>query len=192
MLGWNSELFHAVTPQCSSTLWISGPISRPRRACALMCAPSSREDKLDALFAPLDDGSGGTNANIYEDSHLHVEKLDDGSPAQLRFTYVDEHTCIGCTYCASIARSTFFMEEEHGRARVFNQAGDDDELIAEAIESCPVNCIHYVSFEDLVILEEERRGQFINNAARLRSQQECTSDAPPTKAKAFDNLAMRW
>ena len=28
-----------------------------------------------------------------------------------------------------IAQSTFFMEQEHGRARVFNQWGDDDETI---------------------------------------------------------------
>ena len=56
------------------------------------------------------------------------------------------------------------MEDEHGRARVYDQAGDSDELVQEAIDTCPVNCIHYVSHEDLVILEQEREGQFINNA----------------------------
>jgi len=54
-----------------------------------------------------------------------------------------------------------------------------------------VNCIHYVSFEDLVVLEHERAGQFINNKARLVSQQEARSDAPPTKASFFDEGGIR-
>ena len=41
-------------------------------------------------------------------------------------------------------------------ATIVWQGGDDPELIAEAIETCPVDCIHYVSREDLVILEMER------------------------------------
>ena len=58
-------------------------------------------------------------------SYEHIERFEDGDPKQLKFTYVDEHTCVGCTHCAMIARSTFFMEEAHGRARVFSQSGDD-------------------------------------------------------------------
>eukprot|EP00536_Pseudo-nitzschia_multiseries_P016756 jgi/Psemu1/313527/fgenesh1_kg.1225_\ len=86
--------------------------------------------------------------------------------------YVDEHACIGCTNCAMVAQSTFFMEEEHGRARVFNQWGDDDETVAIAIETCPVDCIHYVPYEELVRLEVDRRGQNINFKARFVNQGE--------------------
>uniref|UniRef100_A0A6U3QLD1 Uncharacterized protein n=1 Tax=Ditylum brightwellii TaxID=49249 RepID=A0A6U3QLD1_9STRA len=71
-----------------------------------------------------------------------------------------------------IAQSTFFMHEEHGRARVFQQWGDDDETIQIAIETCPVDCIHCVPFDELVKLEKERRGQNINFKARLVSQGE--------------------
>ena len=75
---------------------------------------------------------------------------------------------------------------------MFDQHGDSEDLIAEAIDSCPVNCIHYTSHEDLVILETERLGQRINNAARLVSQQECASDAPPSAAKLWSSgAAMR-
>lgn len=35
--------------------------------------------------------------------------------------YVDEYTCIGCTNCAHVAPNTFYMDDEHGRARVFQQ-----------------------------------------------------------------------
>ena len=64
------------------------------------------------------------------------------------------------------------MHDEHGRARVFNQWGDDDETIQIAIETCPVDCIHYVPYDELVKLEVERRDQNINFKARLVSQGE--------------------
>ena len=98
--------------------------------------------------------------------------MEDGEPIRTQMVYVDEHTCIGCTNCAMIAQSTFFMNDEHGRARVFQQWGDDDETIQVAIETCPVDCIHYVPYNELVNLEVERRGQNINPKARLVSQGE--------------------
>ena len=54
-----------------------------------------------------------------------------------------------------------------------------------------MNCIHFVSFEDLVILETERSGQRINNAARLVSQQEGTAAVPPTQARNYQSGVMR-
>jgi len=105
------------------------------------------------------------------ESHTKVPKDEEtGEVIRLQSVYVDEHSCIGCWNCANIAQSTFFMEEEHGRARVFQQWGDDDETVATAIESCPVDCIHYIPYDELVKLEVERRGVMINNAARLVSQ----------------------
>ena len=71
-------------------------------------------------------------------------------------TYVDEATCVGCTLCAGIAPSTFQMTDDHGRARVFNQEGEDEETITEAISTCPVSCIHFVPWDELVSLEKER------------------------------------
>ena len=106
------------------------------------------------------------------DSHELVETDTNGEPLYERFVYVDEHACIGCTNCACVAQSTFFMEDEHGRARVFQQNGDSQEIIEEAIDTCPVNCIHYVPWEELIGLEVQRRGQVINNKARLVNQQE--------------------
>ena len=107
------------------------------------------------------------------ESHTQVETdAETGEPFRQQMVYVDEHTCIGCTNCAMIAQSTFYMNPEHGRARVFQQWGDDDETIQVAIETCPVDCIHYIPFDELVTLEKERRGQNINFKARLVSQAE--------------------
>lgn len=75
--------------------------------------------------------------------------------------YVDEATCIGCKHCAHTATNTFYIEPEYGRARVFNQDGDNEELIQEAIDTCPVNCIHWVDYTQLKRLEQERKYQKI-------------------------------
>jgi ferredoxin len=75
--------------------------------------------------------------------------------------YVDELTCIGCKHCAHVARNTFYIEPDYGRSRVVRQNGDPDELIQEAIDTCPVDCIHWVDFNELKRLEEERKYQVI-------------------------------
>ena len=77
-------------------------------ACAVrMCMEPP--EKMDAIFAAPD----GPTPNTEEASHLHLETDADGEPLLTRFTYVDEHTCIGCSYCASIARNTFFLSLIH-------------------------------------------------------------------------------
>mmetsp|Transcript_63468 Transcript_63468/g.143156 ORF Transcript_63468/g.143156 Transcript_63468/m.143156 type:complete len:245 (+) Transcript_63468:100-834(+) len=108
----------------------------------------------------------------FTDSHELVDLDERGAPINERFTYVNEHDCIGCTLCAGIAQATFFMEKEHGRARVYQQHGDTDSMITEAMDTCPVSCIYNVDFEELTRLEVGRRGQVINNVARLVSQAE--------------------
>lgn len=113
-----------------------------------------------------------------DSSHKFVDLDDDGEPLQARFVFVDEHTCVGCTFCAGIATNTFMMEEEYGRARVFNQAGDAEEVVMEAIATCPVDCIHYVSWEDLIAQEVARdspnRGSMNFKARLVGGTQEAT------------------
>ena len=75
-----------------------------------------------------------------------------GGKLREKAVWVDERKCIGCTYCSSVATNTFAMEPEQGRARAFRQDGDSEELIQEAIDTCPVDCIEWVSFEELITL----------------------------------------
>jgi ferredoxin len=75
--------------------------------------------------------------------------------------YVDELTCIGCKHCAHVARNTFYMEPDYGRSRVVRQDGDSEELVQEAIETCPVNCIHWMDYTELQKLEADREFQEI-------------------------------
>lgn len=111
-------------------------------------------------------------------SHTLVETDKDGEPTLARFVYVDEYTCIGCTHCASQAPQTFFMEDGFGRARVFQQGADTDDNVATAVSLCPVDCIHYVSWDELKRLEVEREGfTEINYKARLVGSAEFANKA---------------
>jgi ferredoxin len=105
------------------------------------------------------------------DSHEAVP-LINGKPEREAFSFVDERSCVGCNLCAAIAPATFYMEEEHGMARIYRQHGDAPEVIEEAKAACPVGCIKDINFDGLVKAEQERRTQAINNAGRLTQRAE--------------------
>ena len=56
--------------------------------------------------------------------------------------YVDQDTCISCELCVSIAPEVFRMNDDNV-AEVFDPLGASEEMILEAIDNCPVNCIHW-------------------------------------------------
>ena len=84
-----------------------------------------------------------------------------GGQVRQRGVYVDEITCIGCKHCAHVARHTFYIEPDYGRSRVYRQDGDPEDLIQEAIDTCPVDCIHWVDYTELKRLESDRQYQIM-------------------------------
>ena len=82
-----------------------------------------------------------------------------GGALREKAVWVDEVVCIGCRYCAHVACNTFVVEPNYGRSRVIRQDGDSTELIQEAIDTCPVDCIHWVGFENLDDLRRQRESQ---------------------------------
>ncbi|KAJ3686846.1 hypothetical protein LUZ61_016010 [Rhynchospora tenuis] len=74
-------------------------------------------------------------------------------PIRSQALFVDENKCIGCRECVHYASKTFTMDEALGCARVKVQFGDYDNNIEVAVESCPVNCIHWVGSDELPLLE---------------------------------------
>ncbi|OWY66178.1 ferredoxin [cyanobacterium TDX16] len=121
------------------------------------------------------DDLGTSNHSDSERSHLEPElggNLRDaanrsglepelGGVTRQKGVYVDEITCIGCKHCAHVARNTFYIEPDYGRSRVVRQDGDVEELIQEAIDTCPVDCIHWVDYTELKQLEQDRQYQVI-------------------------------
>ena len=82
-----------------------------------------------------------------------------GGELREKAVWVDESVCIGCRYCAHVACNTFIVEPDYGRSRVIRQDGDSSERIQEAIDTCPVDCIHWVDFEELDELRQRLAGQ---------------------------------
>jgi ferredoxin len=96
-----------------------------------------------------------------------------GGALRQKAVWVDEAVCIGCRYCAHVATNTFVVEPERGRSRAIRQDGDSTERIQEAIDTCPVDCIHWVAYQELPDLEARLAEQEIlplglPNPARLK------------------------
>jgi ferredoxin len=53
------------------------------------------------------------------------------------------------------------VEPDWGRSRALRQDGDSTERIQEAIDTCPVDCIHWVGYEELPALEAQLQQQEI-------------------------------
>jgi ferredoxin len=85
-----------------------------------------------------------------------------GGALRQKAVWVDEAVCIGCRYCAHVAVNTFLVESHWGRSRAIRQDGDSTERIQEAIDTCPVDCIHWVPYEDLPDLEARLQQQEIH------------------------------
>ncbi|KAL5793590.1 hypothetical protein ACOSP7_002184 [Xanthoceras sorbifolium] len=99
--------------------------------------------------------------------------------------FVDEFSCIGCKNCANMAEDVFKIEEDFGRARAYNQCGNPD-LVQQAIESCPVDCIHWTSAAQLSLLEDEmRRVERVNVALLLSGMGSAGADV-------FRMASSRW
>jgi ferredoxin len=120
-----------------------------------MLERSGLEPELGGLFQEAILGAGG-----YADDRTGFEP-ELGGDLRQKGVYVDEITCIGCKHCAHVAPNTFFIEQNYGRSRVYRQDGDPEEIIDEAIDTCPVNCIHWLDYTELKKVEKEREYQVI-------------------------------
>ncbi len=119
---------------------------------------AGRFSSEDAARTHLEPELGGILRDAPGRSGLEPEL---GGVVRQKGVYVDEVTCIGCKHCAHVARNTFYIEPDYGRSRVVRQDGDSEELIQEAIDTCPVDCIHWLDYTDVKKHEEERQYQVI-------------------------------
>jgi len=90
-----------------------------------------------------------------------------GGELREKAIWVDEAACIGCQYCVHVATNTFIVDEDLGRARVIRQNGDNLEVVQEAVDTCPVDCMHWVDFEDLDRLEASLNRDMFQSLGKL-------------------------
>jgi ferredoxin len=56
--------------------------------------------------------------------------------------FVDKDVCISCGLCVEMVPEVFKLDDE-GVAEVFDSGGASEEKIQEAVDACPVSCIHW-------------------------------------------------
>jgi len=119
----------------------------------------------------IEDGFENDNLAAF---HEYVESNDIsgfepvlGGELREKAIWVDEASCIGCQYCVHVANNTFIVDEDLGRARVLRQNGDNLEVVQEAMDTCPVDCMHWVDFEDLDRLEASLNRDMFQSLGKL-------------------------
>ncbi|KAL0399695.1 UNVERIFIED_CONTAM: hypothetical protein Sradi_2312800 [Sesamum radiatum] len=149
----------------------------------------SYEDIADDYYAVL--GlvlSDPVQRMVYDEIHGYALTatnpfLDDSCPKD--HIFVDEFSCIGCKNCANVCPDVFAIEEDFGRARAYSQSGQPDS-VQQAVESCPVDCIHWTSAAQLSLLEDEmRRVERVNVALMLSGMGSASVDV-------FRMASVRW
>jgi ferredoxin len=121
--------------------------------------PDSQRARDQFVNDSLGNPAVAYSASSLEDSQSTGMEPVLGGALSEKAVWVDEAVCIGCRYCAHVACNTFIIEPNLGRSRAIRQDGDSSERIQEAIETCPVDCIHWVSFDDLKGLQEQLDSQ---------------------------------
>jgi len=66
----------------------------------------------------------------------------DTAAKKNRISFVDLNECTGCEACVVIAPGVFRMTSD-GLSEVYNPQGAGEETIQEAMDGCPVSCIHW-------------------------------------------------
>ena len=56
--------------------------------------------------------------------------------------YIDQEECVGCGNCEETCPEVFRLNDED-LAEVHNPEGATEDKIKEAIDICPVECIHW-------------------------------------------------
>jgi ferredoxin len=56
---------------------------------------------------------------------------------------IETEECIGCQSCVEMCPEVFGFDEEAEKAYVIMPEGGDKACIDEAIDTCPVECIHW-------------------------------------------------
>jgi ferredoxin len=59
-----------------------------------------------------------------------------------KIPYVDKKECISCGLCVEMVPEVFKLDDDD-LAEVFDPEGASEDNIQEAVDACPVSCIHW-------------------------------------------------
>jgi len=79
-------------------------------------------------------------SQIYREMSDHIERK---MTKMARQVVIDTEECIGCESCVELCADVFSFNEDEEKAEVILPRGGSEDCIEEAIETCPVECIHW-------------------------------------------------
>eukprot|EP00747_Dinoflagellata_sp_TGD_P187955 gnl/TRDRNA2_/TRDRNA2_46169_c0_seq1.p1 gnl/TRDRNA2_/TRDRNA2_46169_c0~~gnl/TRDRNA2_/TRDRNA2_46169_c0_seq1.p1 ORF type:complete len:398 (+),score=72.11 gnl/TRDRNA2_/TRDRNA2_46169_c0_seq1:68-1261(+) len=178
-----------------------GEIKKAYRKLAKSCHPDIAGSEATDLCVMLNNAfqtlSDPMLRSVYDSEMQAYSLIEDGYNGQplsrwnedpsgkQRGVFVDESSCIGCRMCINLAEATFGQEDEWGRARVHTQWGNLEDDVLAAIESCPVDCIHFVDKDSLAALEWCMTSAKRVNVAAMLSGGGARAQDPFTLAQEF-------
>jgi ferredoxin len=71
-----------------------------------------------------------------------------GSNMSRRIPVIEKEECIACGNCEAVCPAVFRLNEALGHSEVINPRGAPAEAIQQAIDECPVQCIHWQEEEE--------------------------------------------
>ena len=124
----------------------------------------SSDNKLDLIE---ENDNSAAYEHFFDTNNISGFEPVLGGQLHEKAIWVDEAECIGCQYCVHVASNTFIVDEDLGRSRVIRQNGDNLDIVQEAIDTCPVDCIHWVDFEDLDKLDASLNRDMFQSLGKL-------------------------
>ena len=117
-------------------------------------APAVSTDRVALTSGATNDSAIQDVLNLSEDGEQYWGPIDNDSArskANGEVLIIDQWECIQCGTCVENTDAVFALPDDC-KASVFNQDGPMD-LVQDAIDACPVTCIHWTgepeSFEQL-------------------------------------------
>ncbi len=74
---------------------------------------------------------------------MHVKYIKKRSLKMGRRVIIDSDECTGCETCVELCSEVFAFNEDEEKAEVILPEGGLEDCIEEAMETCPVECIHW-------------------------------------------------
>jgi ferredoxin len=84
-----------------------------------------------------------------------------------RTVYLIEEECIGCGMCEDLCPEVFRLNPETNTAEIIKPEGGPEDPIQEAIDSCPVECIHWKDWDDVGVGTCHIEGRFIEERRKF-------------------------
>jgi ferredoxin len=113
--------------------------SKEQQVATLKEEAQSMREPLDQIMGWIDELEKTERGS--DESTLRTKQKEEEFTA--RRVVIDEDECALCGSCVEICPEVFAIRKDAGAAVVIKERGGREDLIQDAIDSCPVQCISW-------------------------------------------------